>query len=84
MRGAHFLSTRGGKGTDLASEADLEQANRRVAGAMRRLADLKAHIERRERDGHDASDAIKLLRIFETTLELMIDYRDQLAKTLRA
>jgi len=72
-----------GKGTDLASEADLEQANRRVADAMRRLADLKAHIERLERDGHDASDAIKLLRIFETTLELMIDYRDQLAKTLR-
>jgi hypothetical protein len=76
-------STRGGKGTNLASEADLEQANRRVADAMRRIADLKAHIERLERDGHDAGDSIKLLRIFETTLELMIDYRDQLAKTLR-
>jgi len=50
---------------------------------MRRIADLKAHIERLERDGHDASDAKKLLRIFETTLELMIDYRDRLAKTLR-
>src|SRR5215510_2106653 len=80
--GAHFSSTRGGKGTNLASEADLEQANRRVADAMRRIADLKAHIARLERDGHDASESIKLLRIFETTLELMIDYRNQLARTL--
>lgn len=44
--------------------------------------DLKAHIARLERDGHDASESIKLLRIFETTLELMIDYRNQLARTL--
>ena len=74
---------RGGKDTDLALDADLEKANRRVADAMRRIADLKAHIERLERDGHDATGSIELLRIFETTLELMIDYRDRLAKILR-
>jgi len=50
---------------------------------MRRIANLKVHIERRERDGHDASDAIELLAIFEATLKLMIDYRDQLAKALQ-
>jgi hypothetical protein len=81
--GAHFSSTRGGKGTDLASEANLEQANRRVADAMRRIADLKAHIERLERDGHDAADGKRLLAIFETSLKLMIDYRDRLAKALQ-
>ena len=75
--------TAGARTTDLALDADLEQANRRVADAMRRIADLKAHIERLERDGHDAAGSIELLRIFETTLELMIDYRDRLAKTLR-
>ena len=69
--------------SDLVSEADLERANRRVADAMRRIANLKVHIERRERDGHDASDAIELLAIFEATLKLMIDYRDQLAKALQ-
>ena len=47
---------------------------------MRRIADLKAHIERLERDGHDAADVRKLLAIFETSLELMIDFRDRLAK----
>ena len=77
------MQHRRGKGTDLASEADLEQANRRVADAMRRIADLKAHIERLERDGHDAADAGRLLAIFENSLELMIDYRDRLAKILR-
>jgi len=68
---------------DLSSEADREQANRRVVDAMRRIVDLKAVIERLERDVHDASDAMNLLVIFENSLKLMIDYRDQLAKTLR-
>src|SRR5262245_30493023 len=56
---------------------------RRVVDAMRRIVDLKALIERLERDGHDASGAMNLLVIFENSLKLMIDYRDQLAKTLR-
>ena len=54
-----------------------------MADAMRRIADLKAHIERLERDGAGAADARILLAIFETSLELMIDYRDRLAKALR-
>ena len=77
------IGARGQGHSNLVSEADLERANRRVADAMRRIADLQAHIDSLERDGHDAADAIQLLGIFETTLELMIDYRDKLAKTLR-
>jgi len=77
------IGARGEGHLNLASEADLEQANRRVADAMRRIADLKAHIERLERDGAGAADARILLAIFETSLELMIDYRDRLAKALR-
>jgi len=67
----------------LSSEADREQANRRVADARRPIADLKAHIEKLESDGHDAADARKLLAIFETSLKLMINYRDHLAKGVR-
>src|SRR5262249_43149888 len=77
-----LLQTRGEKGTHLVSEADLEKANRRVADTLRRIADLKAHIEQRRRDGRDASDAIELLAIFEASLDVMIDFRDQLAKIL--
>ena len=51
-----------------------------MADAMKRVAELKAHIERLERDGHDTSGAIELLGIFETSLKLMIEYRDQIAK----
>jgi hypothetical protein len=54
-----------------------------VADAMRRIADLKAHIEKLEHDGHDAADGKKLLAVFESSLKLMIDYRDRLARTLR-
>jgi len=54
-----------------------------VADATRRIADLKAHIERLERDGHDAADGKRLLAIFETSLKLMINYRDRLAKALQ-
>ena len=77
------IGARGQGHSNLVSEADLERANRRVADAMRRIADLKAHIERLERDGHDAADGKRLLAIFETSLKLMIDYRDRLAKALQ-
>ena len=83
MCGWCFPSTRGEKGTDLVSRADLEKANQRVAVTIRRIADLKTHIEQRRRDGRDASDAIELLAIFEASLDVMIEFRDQLAKALR-
>ena len=83
MCGWCFPSTRGEKGTDLVSRTDLEKANQRVADTLRRIADLKAYIAQRERDGRDASDAIELLAIFENSLDVMIDFRDQLAKALR-
>ena len=78
-----FSSTRGEKGTDLVSQADLQKANRRVADALRRITDLKAHIEQRQRAGRDASDAIELLAIFEISLDVMIEHRDRLAEFLR-
>ena len=79
----HVQALAGSGHPDLVTKADLEEANRRVADARRRIAEQEARFERLELDEHDTAAAIQLLAAFETALELMINYRDVLQKALQ-
>ena len=53
----------------------LADANRSIAESQKRIDELRARIERRERDGRDSSNARELLLLCEEALALMIDHR---------
>lgn len=61
--------------------AELELADGHVAEAIGRLARLRAQIAHRELDGRDVRQALSLLDTFEITLRIMIEHREQIAKT---
>jgi hypothetical protein len=63
-------------------EDALERANRHIADAMRRIADQRACIDMLRRDGHRTVEAEELLALFETSLALMLEYRDRILRDL--
>src|SRR5262245_7155451 len=66
---------------DSRHQQDLAEADRLIAASMGLISRQRALIERVEKDGFDSTEARKLLRLFEETLELMQAYREI---TLRA
>jgi hypothetical protein len=61
----------------------LELANRHIAEGELRIAEQRARIARLERDGRDKTASIKLLNIFEETLELMMRHRDLILREIK-
>lgn len=63
-------------------EDHLAQAGRRVAEGERHIVGQQNVVTELERDGHDATIALALLRRFEETLALHIADRDRLRAEL--
>jgi hypothetical protein len=57
---------------------DLVRADRHVAEGMQRVADQRARIADKERNGLDQRLSESVLKNLETSLRLMIQYRDQI------
>ena len=64
-------------------ERSLAQAERHVIQGERHVARQRDLVARLERDGHDTSQAIQLLRQFQELQALHIADRDRLRKLLR-
>jgi peptidoglycan hydrolase CwlO-like protein len=67
---------------NISSETELETANRHIADATRRIADLKALIEKQRQAGQSTQQAEELLAVLEQGLALMIDHRDTILRSL--
>jgi hypothetical protein len=63
-------------------ELHLQQAERHVAAAQEYVSRQGERVPQLERDGHDASDAKKLLTLFEDLEVMHIAHRDRLARQL--
>jgi arginine repressor len=63
-------------------ENSLEKAQRHVAKAERHVASQRELVAQLEREGHDSSQANKLLRQFAELLAIHIADRDRLRKEL--
>ena len=62
----------------MASESNLELANRHVAEGLRRIADQKARVSLLQRGGYQLTEANRLLALLEDTLKVMIEHRNLL------
>ena len=60
----------------------LEQARRHVADGDKHVARQRQLVAKLDRDGHDSSEARRLLEQFEELLRLHIQDRDRLIKEL--
>jgi len=67
---------------NISSETELETANRHIADATRRIADLKALIEKQRQAGQSTQQADELLAVLEQGLALMIDHRNTILRSL--
>ena len=63
-------------------ELHLQQAERHVAAGQEHVSRQGERVAQLERDGHDASDARKLLGLFEELEIMHIAHRDRLARQL--
>lgn len=61
----------------------LRESELQVAARVRRVAEQRGRVERLERGRRDASEARRLLAIFETKLAVDIAHRDRLVREVR-
>lgn len=64
-------------------EQHLAEADLLIARSMDVVAKQRALVERLEKEGADVSEARKLLRVFEATLNLMLAHRDLILRARR-
>jgi hypothetical protein len=62
--------------------ANLQAANRHVAEGERRVAYQRRRVAEQQGAGHDTRLSNRVLDNFENTLQLMIEYRDKIAREL--
>src|SRR5262245_47339744 len=64
------------------AQQDPELADRHIGAGLERIRLQRNLIERLHCDGHDTTSFTEILRLFETTLNLMVAHRELIAREL--